>query len=94
MLYTLEFFELVKKHLNPGGVVTLFVQLYESNTEAVKSEIGTFLEVFPNGVVFGNTNEGKGYDLVLGTVFGDVQLAIRDDYSRVPYTFIIGISRK
>jgi len=65
MLYTLEFFDLVKHHLNPGGVVTLFVQLYESNTEAVKSEIGTFLEAFPNGVVFGNTNEGKGYDLVL-----------------------------
>ncbi|HJZ71014.1 MAG TPA: fused MFS/spermidine synthase, partial [Vicinamibacterales bacterium] len=65
MLYTAEFFDLVKRHLNPGGVVTLFVQLYESNTEAVKSEIGTFLEAFPNGVVFGNTNEGKGYDLVL-----------------------------
>jgi len=65
MLYTVEFFEMVKQHLNPGGVVTLFVQLYESNTEAVKSEIGTFLEVFPNGIVWGNTNEGKGYDLVL-----------------------------
>jgi spermidine synthase len=70
MLYTAEFFELAKQHLNPGGVVTLFVQLYESNTDAVKSEIGTFLEAFPNGVVFGNTNEGKGYDLVL---LGQVQ---------------------
>ncbi len=29
-LYTREFFEVVKEHLNPGGVVTLFVQLYES----------------------------------------------------------------
>jgi spermidine synthase len=65
MLYTEEFFSLVKQHLNPGGVVTLFVQLYESNTEAVKSEIATFLEVFPNGVVFGNTQNGRGYDLVL-----------------------------
>ena len=65
MLYTREFFELVKKRLNPGGVVTLFVQLYESNTEAVKSEIGTFMEAFPNGVVWGNTNNGAGYDLVL-----------------------------
>ena len=55
MLYTREFFELAKEHLNPGGVVTLFVQLYESNTEAVKSEIATFFEVFPNGMVFGNT---------------------------------------
>jgi spermidine synthase len=69
MLYTKEFFEEVKQHLNPGGAVTLFVQLYESNEAAVKSEIATFLDVFPNGVVWGNTNEGRGYDLVLlGTV--------------------------
>jgi spermidine synthase len=65
MLYTAEFFELVKQHLNPGGVVTLFVQLYESNTEAVKSEIATFFEAFPRGMVFGNTFNGMGYDLVL-----------------------------
>ena len=64
-LYTREFFELVKQRLNPGGVVTVFVQLYESNVEAVKSEIATFLEAFPNGLVFGNTNEGQGYDIVL-----------------------------
>jgi spermidine synthase len=64
-LYTQEFFEAVKERLNPGGVVTLFVQLYESNLEAVKSEIGTFLEVFPNGSVWANTIEGRGYDLVL-----------------------------
>ena len=65
MLYTREFFEIVKQHLNPGGVVTLFVQLYESNTEAVKSEIATFFEAFPNGMVFGNTYNGAGYDIVL-----------------------------
>ena len=65
MLYTREFFDLTKRHLNPGGVVTLFVQLYESNTEAVKSEIATFMEAFPNGVVWGNTQQGRGYDLVL-----------------------------
>jgi spermidine synthase len=65
MLYTREFFDLAKRHLNQGGVVTLFVQLYESNTEAVKSEIATFMEAFPNGVVWGNTQEGRGYDLVL-----------------------------
>jgi spermidine synthase len=68
-LYTREFFDEVKAHLNPGGVVTLFVQLYESNPAAVKSEIATFLEAFPNGVVWGNTQNGAGYDLVLmGTV--------------------------
>jgi spermidine synthase len=64
-LYSREFFQLVKEHLNPGGVVTLFVQLYESNPQAVKSEVGTFFEAFPNAVVWGNTNNGQGYDLVV-----------------------------
>src|SRR5215470_4342946 len=64
-LYTREFFEIAKQHLNPGGVVTQFVQLYESNEEAVKSEIATFLEAFPNGMVFANTINGQGYDVVL-----------------------------
>jgi spermidine synthase len=64
-LYTREFFQVVKEHLNPGGVVTLFVQLYESSEAAAKSEIATFLEAFPNGAVFANTINGAGYDLVL-----------------------------
>jgi spermidine synthase len=68
-LYTREFFELAKSKLNPGGTVTLFVQLYESTPEAVKSEIGTFFQVFPHGVIWGNTHQGRGYDTVLmGTV--------------------------
>ena len=82
MLYTREFFEEVKEHLNPGGVVTLFVQLYESNPAAVKSEIATFLEAFPHGVVWGNTQNGAGYDLVLmGTAD-----AVRIDVDRIEQT--------
>ncbi len=64
-LYTEQYFELVKQHLNPGGLVTQWVPLYESNEAAVKSEIATFFRVFPNGTVWGNTNQGQGYDLVL-----------------------------
>ena len=64
-LYTREFWQLAKDHLKPGGVVTVFVQLYETTEEAVKSEVATFLEVFPNGAVFANTVDGEGYDLVL-----------------------------
>jgi spermidine synthase len=79
MLYTKEFFEAAKQHLNPGGVVTLFVQLYESNTAAVKSEIGTFFDAFPNGIVWGNTNNGQGYDLVLLGQQGDAPIRINVD---------------
>ena len=64
-LYTREFFELAKAHLKPGGVVTIFVQFYESTEEAIKSEVGTFFEVFPNGAIFANTLGTLGYDVVL-----------------------------
>jgi spermidine synthase len=64
-LYTEEFWQLVRLHLAPGGVVTVFVQLYQSTDAAVKSEVATFFEVFPAGGVFANTVEGRGYDLVL-----------------------------
>jgi len=79
MLYTREFFDAARQHLNPGGVVTLFVQLYESNTAAVKSEIGTFFEAFPNGIIWGNTNNGQGYDLVLLGQAGDGPIKIDVD---------------
>jgi spermidine synthase len=64
-LYTREFFEAAREHLNPGGVVTVYIQLFETNMEAVKSAVATFFEVFPNGTIWGNTYEGKGHDMVL-----------------------------
>ena len=64
-LYSKEFFEIAREKLNPGGVVTVFVQLYESNLAAVKSEVSTFLSVFKNGMVFANEYQGGGYDVVL-----------------------------
>ncbi len=65
-LYTTEYFELCKKHLNPGGIVTQWVPLYESSFETVQSEIATFFESFPNGTIWGNLNtDGTGYDVVL-----------------------------
>lgn len=64
-LYTREYFQAVKRLLKPGGVVTQWVPLYESTPEAVKSELATFFEVFPNGTVWANNISGGGYDLVL-----------------------------
>jgi spermidine synthase len=65
-LYTTEYFEICKRHLNPGGIVTQWVPLYESSVDAVRSEIATFFEAFPNGTIWGNVDtDGQGYDLVL-----------------------------
>jgi spermidine synthase len=65
-LYTTEYFDMCKRHLNPGGFVTQWVPLYETSVDAAKTEIATFFEAFPNGTIWGNVNtDGTGYDLVL-----------------------------
>ena len=64
-LYSKEYFEMVKRHLNPGGVVTQWVPLYQSDMETVKSEIATFSSVFPNTTIWSNDLAGDGYDVVL-----------------------------
>ena len=91
ILYTQEYFELVKKRLNPGGVVTQWVPLYESTTAAVKSEIATFFKAFPGGTVWSNQIGGRGSDVVLsGQVTPAVvnidelsERLLRPEYSRV-----------
>jgi spermidine synthase len=64
-LYTKEFFEAMKQHLNPGGTVTMYIQLFETTDEAVRIAAATFFEVFPNGSIWGNPYQGKGHDMVL-----------------------------
>jgi spermidine synthase len=64
-LYTKEYLDLAREHLNPGGVMTEWVPLYESHTDAVKSEMATFLDAFPGGTVWANNEDGQGYDLVM-----------------------------
>jgi spermidine synthase len=71
-LYTREYFELVKRRLRPGGVVTQWVPLYESTSDVVRSELATFFEAFPNGSAWTNHAASEsdpdtelGYDLVL-----------------------------
>jgi len=64
-LYSKEYFELVRNHLNPGGIAAQWLPLYESDEETVKTQLATFFDVFPNGTVWSNYLNGDGYDLVL-----------------------------
>ncbi len=69
VLYSREYFELCRQHLNPGGFVTQWVPCYESSRAVVQSEIATFFAAFPEGTIWGNDDEGYGYDtVVLGQV--------------------------
>ena len=69
-LNTVEYYELCKQHLNPGGVMALWMPLYEMNQETLKSVIASFYEVFPNGTLWTNDMNTKGYDAIL---FGQVE---------------------
>jgi len=91
-LYTREYFELCRRHLEPGGFVTQWVPLYQSTLDAVKSEIATFFEVFPNGTIWGNeTAFEEGYDVVLLGQAGPARIGVeelerrldRPDHARV-----------
>jgi spermidine synthase len=64
-LYSKEYYELVKGHLNPGGVAAQWLPIYESDEDTVKTELATFFSVFPNATVWSNYLDGDGYDLVL-----------------------------
>ena len=90
-LYSREYFEMVKSHLNPGGVVTQWVPLYQSDPATVQSEIATFLSVFPNATLWNNDISGEGYDTVLVGQNGPARIDIdalqrrleRPDYAAV-----------
>ena len=64
-LYSKEYFELCKRHLKPGGVVTQWVPLYESDPDTIKSELATFFSVFPHGTIWNSDANNQGYDVVV-----------------------------
>jgi spermidine synthase len=63
-LYSKEYFDAVKRHLNPGGMFTLYVPLYETDEPTIKSELATFFAAFPNATIWANLRDGLGYDMV------------------------------
>jgi spermidine synthase len=75
-LNTVEYYQMCKEHLNPGGSVSLWIPLYESNLDTSKSVIATFFQVFPDGIIWSNEDSrGKGYDAVL---FGTAEPTVID----------------
>jgi spermidine synthase len=64
-LNTVEFYQMCKGHLKPGGVMTLWMPLYESNSDSAKSMIASFFQAFPDGMLFSNDEHAEGYDAVL-----------------------------
>jgi spermidine synthase len=64
-LYSEEYFNLVRQHLNPGGVVSQWLPLYQSSEATIRGEVATFFAAFPGGTLWANKLNGKGYDMVM-----------------------------
>ena len=90
-LYTKEYYETCKRHLNPGGVMAQWVPFYETDPDSVKSGLATFFQVFPNATVWSNDIDGEGYDSLAIGVNGDPTIDVdamqkrleRPDYAGV-----------
>ena len=82
-LNTVEYYTMCRDHLNPGGVMALWMPFYESNSQTVKSLISTFFEVFPNGIIWSNDFDGVGYDAVLFGQVGPTQINLDELQERL-----------
>jgi spermidine synthase len=92
-LYTKEYFELVQEHLNPGGIVTQWVPLYETDLDTVKTEIATFFDVFPGGTIWANEGNGSGYDIVLLGQNGPANIQVDELQQRLDRPEYSGVAR-
>jgi spermidine synthase len=64
-LNTVEYYTMCRDHLNPGGVMSLWIPFYESSDATAKSVLATFFQVYPKGILWSNDYTGDGYDAVL-----------------------------
>jgi spermidine synthase len=65
VLFSREYYEIVKARLAPEGIATQWVPLYDTSEEAIRIQLRTFLAAFPNGSVWNSSAAGRGYDVVL-----------------------------
>ena len=63
-LFTREFFRLARGRLNPGGAVGIWVQGYAISAGDFRSIVATFLQVFPEALLFEESPGGGDYFLI------------------------------
>jgi SAM-dependent methyltransferase len=76
----------IRKALKPGGRLFTLDGAYRPG----QSRIDKWLLDNDRGV---HVRDAAGYQRLLEAAFGPVEMHIRSDYSRLPYTFAIGVAR-
>jgi spermidine synthase len=65
-LYTLDYFELCRSVLNPGGVISMWLPTYSLTSENYRMILSAFQRVFPNTTVWYVPNNPNEYTIVIG----------------------------
>ncbi|HEY5091263.1 MAG TPA: fused MFS/spermidine synthase, partial [Polyangia bacterium] len=65
ILFSREYYAIVKAHLKPGGIASQWVPLYETSEAAIQIQMKTFVGAFPDGTVWNTMQHARGYDVVL-----------------------------
>ncbi|MEP6653829.1 MAG: fused MFS/spermidine synthase [Myxococcales bacterium] len=92
VLFSREYYAVVKSRLKPGGIATQWVPLYETNELAIQIQAKTFMDAFPQGTVWNSAANGKGYDVVLLGQTGGLHMDLTKIQARIDHTPIIGLS--
>ncbi len=67
-LYTLEYFRLCREHLEPGGVVSMWLPLYSLSRDSYLRILSAFHRVFPRTVVWYDIGVLNEFTIVTGMV--------------------------
>jgi spermidine synthase len=92
ILFSKEYYKIVREHLKPGGIASQWVPLYETNEIAIKIQMNTFINAFPDGTVWNTMAGNKGYDVVLVGGLGPLKLDAWAIQGRIDRTPAIGTS--
>jgi spermidine synthase len=92
VLFSREYYAVVRSRLNPGGIATQWVPLYETSEQAIQIQMKTFMDAFPDGTVWNSAANGKGYDVVLLGRTGPLRLDLLEMQRRIDRTPQIGDS--
>jgi len=65
-LYTRDYFELCKRRLNPGGVISMWLPMYSLTTRNYLQIVRAFRDVFPNTTIWYVPNTPNSFTIVMG----------------------------
>lgn len=84
-LYTYDYYQLLKKRLKPGGLVSQWLPFYSITPENFRMIVKSFYKVFPSTTVWYCNNTINSYVIVIGKLdHGNIDFALMEKKLAIP----------